>query len=423
MERHVASDSFVREMQLALHRLYEPAELCKSPLMQLLRVSSHGDPAANLRRLLLEAIVALKPAPNVPPQAAAWRTYHILSQRYTEQYSQNEVAAALSLSVRQLRRQQTAAVRALADYLWTRYNLQAQTGEARAVEKVPENELDPSEGTPSRQEEMEWLQRSMPSELTDVRELVQAVVSTAVPLLHEAGVRLEVAMPEGLPNLTVQQALVRQALLGALTMAVRHAPGGKVTITAERWQRDVRLSIHPEATRRMPQTLSDEDAEAFDMARQLLGLSGGTLLLEPGDGSQRPFAVRVSLPAAEQVIVLVVDDNSDTLELVERYLAGTRYRFVGAPDPRRALAMAQERRPDLIVLDVMLPGIDGWELLGRLREHPHTSGVPIIVCTILPQERLAMALGAAAFLRKPLSRQALLAALDRQVEESAKGCA
>jgi CheY-like chemotaxis protein len=72
-------------------------------------------------------------------------------------------------------------------------------------------------------------------------------------------------------------------------------------------------------------------------------------------------------------------------------------------------------------MDVMLPGIDGWELLGRLREHPHMRAVPIIVCTILPQERMALALGAAAFIRKPASRETLLTALDQQVALRAKG--
>jgi CheY-like chemotaxis protein len=62
----------------------------------------------------------------------------------------------------------------------------------------------------------------------------------------------------------------------------------------------------------------------------------------------------------------------------------------------------------------MLPGVDGWEILGRLREHPTTSSVPVIISTILLQEDLALSLGAAGFLRKPFTQTALLAALDQQ---------
>jgi CheY-like chemotaxis protein len=73
--------------------------------------------------------------------------------------------------------------------------------------------------------------------------------------------------------------------------------------------------------------------------------------------------------------------------------------------------------PKIIVLDVMMPGINDWELLGQLREHPRLREIPIIVCTILPLEQLALLLGAAAFLRKPVSRELFLQALDRQVED------
>ena len=106
-------------------------------------------------------------------------------------------------------------------------------------------------------------------------------------------------------------------------------------------------------------------------------------------------------------------------QLIKRHLEESNYTFVGVSDPRDALAKAVACTPRVILLDVMLPGIDGWELLGRLREHPVTRATPIIVCTILPHERLSLTLGAAAFLRKPFTRAALLAALDTQVGQAA----
>ena len=125
--------------------------------------------------------------------------------------------------------------------------------------------------------------------------------------------------------------------------------------------------------------------------------------------------IRISVPAKERIPVLVIDDNADTLRLLERYLSNSRYRFLGTPDPAQAVDLAEKQSPRIIVLDVMLPGVDGWELLGRLRQHPKTCDIPTIVCTILPQEQLALDLGATEFIRKPVSRQALLSALDRQL--------
>ncbi len=65
----------------------------------------------------------------------------------------------------------------------------------------------------------------------------------------------------------------------------------------------------------------------------------------------------------------------------------------------------------------MMPGVDGWEILARLRQHPLTGNLPVIVCTILPERELALALGAAGFLPKPVTRQALLGALRRAAGE------
>jgi CheY-like chemotaxis protein len=161
--------------------------------------------------------------------------------------------------------------------------------------------------------------------------------------------------------------------------------------------------------------LTKDEAERLEMARQLVELSGGSLNVIPGQGQQRTSAIRIALPAAEQVPVLVVDDNVDTLRLLERYLSNSRYRFTGTSDPEQAVRLAEELAPQIIVLDVMLPQVDGWELLGRLHEHPKTGNIPVVVCTILPQEQLAANLGAADLIRKPVSRQAFLSALDRQL--------
>jgi CheY-like chemotaxis protein len=144
-------------------------------------------------------------------------------------------------------------------------------------------------------------------------------------------------------------------------------------------------------------------------------MSGGSLDARLEARAEIPFTANIILPTTEQIPLLVIDDNADTLRLLERYLSGSRYRFTGTVDPQEALTLAEQLAPEIIVLDVMLPGIDGWELLGRLREHPKTAGAAIIVCTILPQEQLALALGAAEFVRKPVSRRAFLAALDQQM--------
>jgi CheY-like chemotaxis protein len=153
------------------------------------------------------------------------------------------------------------------------------------------------------------------------------------------------------------------------------------------------------------------------MAQTMVEVFGGRMEANASPQPKDTFRAEIHLPLAEQVPVLVVDDNNDTLLLFRRYLTGTRYQFFSARDPDQALALAQEISPGVIVMDILLPGIDGWELLGRMRAHPLTRKIPVVTCTISPEEQLALALGSAAFLRKPVSREALLQTLDHLMDQ------
>jgi CheY-like chemotaxis protein len=167
-----------------------------------------------------------------------------------------------------------------------------------------------------------------------------------------------------------------------------------------------------------------EDADTskrLEMAKQLVELSDGRLEISEDKEGEGAYTIEVILPAEEQISVLVIDDNVDTLQLLQRYLSNSRYCFTGISDPQQALQIATDATPQIIVLDVMLPEVDGWELLGRLNGHPQTCDIPIVVCTILPQEQLAFNLGAEAFIPKPVSRSGFLSVLDHLLEQPSKG--
>jgi len=146
--------------------------------------------------------------------------------------------------------------------------------------------------------------------------------------------------------------------------------------------------------------------------------SGGSLHHDIDSVREQVFNFRFTLPTDRQSAVLAIDDKPDTLQLLQRYTADTRYSLQCESNPARSLALAEETLPDVILLDVLLQGMDGWELLGRFRAHPRLGDKPVIVCTILPQRELALSLGAAGFLSKPLSQRQLLAALDAQLDRA-----
>jgi CheY-like chemotaxis protein len=133
------------------------------------------------------------------------------------------------------------------------------------------------------------------------------------------------------------------------------------------------------------------------------------------------WSVALTFPIKEWIKVLVIDDNADARLLFQRYLEGSRYHVIGAADGRQGVKLAQDLQPDVILLDIMMPEHDGWEILGQLRVHPQTQSIPVFVCTILAQEELALALGAAQFIRKPVNPAALLLALERRLDPPRQG--
>jgi CheY-like chemotaxis protein len=119
------------------------------------------------------------------------------------------------------------------------------------------------------------------------------------------------------------------------------------------------------------------------------------------------------LPTASVTSVLIVDDNLDFLRLCQRYLDGTHYRATVASRAGDALRIAQEALPDIILIDALMPSQDGWDLLAALKRDLRTQDIPVIVCSVLREPSLAIGLGAAEFLPKPVSLLSLLGALER----------
>jgi CheY-like chemotaxis protein len=405
-----ASQPLEGEVHHALRHLYDAVELEQSPLLRQLAGRRTDATPVGLRRLLVEAIELLKPAPNVPLEAGDWRYYRILCHRYVDQFTQQQVASNLSLSIRQLRREEAEAVRLLAGCLRAHYGLQHQAQPSDGSADVPA--AVPAMGETLRDQEITWVDSSFPRELADVRSIIEAALSTIVPLAQEAHVTVRSRGSETLPWLYVQPGSLLQALLNLLTVAVAAVPEGRVELCAESLASEIRLSI---ASRQSiaadPET--HRNTESLEVARRLLDLSRADLEVRTGAQAMSAFAATIHLPTDERDVVLAIDDNADALRLTRRCLEGTRYVYCGARDADEALKLAVLVRPHAITLDIMMPGVDGWRLLGRLRAHPQLVGVPIFVCSILPQSELALSLGAAAFLQKPFTRQALLATLDR----------
>jgi len=109
--------------------------------------------------------------------------------------------------------------------------------------------------------------------------------------------------------------------------------------------------------------------------------------------------------------ILVVEDDPRSADLLRIILEGAGHTVVVARDGVEGLELAHRLSPAAIVLDVLLPRLDGWELLARLKRDPATSGLPVVIVSMLDERGAGFALGAAEYLVKPVDRDALLGAL------------
>jgi CheY-like chemotaxis protein len=401
--------AFLAALRTALMHLYDPVVLRASPLVALFGLEARGDRASALQRQLTEAIEACRPPGGPQTVAGNWRAYQVLRRRCIEQASQADVAADLGLSVRQLQREEKLARELLADQLWRRHDLDILPARRAALApQLPILMEGSDDAAASTAQELAWIRESIPTEVIDVDAVARQTLDTAATLLQSLWVRVRYTA-EPLPLVAMQPVVLSQGLLNALTAAARAGPGGSLRVNVGYGCAELRVTVTGRAASDAAPLAHSEELAA---ARQLAEVTGGSLALDAG-GPGEAFAIMLRLPVAEQAPVLIVDDNADAHLLYQRFLAGTRFLAVGQRDPVQAVALAEQVRPCAVLLDVMMPGQDGWSLLGRLREHPQTRAIPVIVCTILPQEDLALSLGAAEFLRKPISRATLLAALER----------
>ena len=257
--------------------------------------------------------------------------------------------------------------------------------------------------------------------------------------LHAIDVVIEVG--EDVTDLYSDELRVKQVLLNLITNAIKFTgDGGSVVVRAVRDGAEVLITVTdtgigvPDADRERifesfqqggrGSSREEGTGLGLTLSRRLVELLGGRMWLESevGRGSTFGFALparragRAERPGGGEPQetsgeVVIIEDDRPSLDLFSAYLSGAALKVTPARDGQSGLAAVRRIRPDAVLLDIRLPGIDGWAVLKALQAEPETRDIPVIVVSIVDERARGAAMGAAGYLVKPIGREQLLSAL------------
>ena len=288
----------------------------------------------------------------------------------------------------------------------------------------------------------------------DLAALLDEVTSTILPLVESRGNTLQRDLEDDLGFVRTDQTKLRQMLLNLLSNAAKFTENGQVKLTVRREMRegdtwlvfaveDTGIGMNSEQLARVFDEFAQADASTtrkyggtglgLSISQRFCRMLGGTIEVssEPGKGSvftiHMPAASRgqqeadtlIQEPTADhapetgQCKVLVIDDDPVVRELITRFLGKEGFQVVNAGAGREGLSLAKQIKPDVISLDVLMPGMDGWTVLMKLKEDAETADTPVVMLSIVDEKKIGYTLGAADYLTKPVDRSRLLHVMEK----------
>lgn len=385
-------EHFIEQIKNALENLYDFPVLQRHPLVNAIQeqVQSSNEPAAHrLRRELIEAIETLNPRQAVSVRSGAARIYNLMHLHYVGGMTLQESAFELGISPRQAYRDLRRGQENVAALFWYRYP-------DHAIAELPP--ADPVELF-SVQSEVERLDTSLLA-----IDLCQTL-SIALKAIHKLAVSHGVAVVPRLPQhpvmVTTNPVAIQQVLIHILSQTIQQIAPQDLIVSLEKQQQAVSINLTGERPTSIHLEIDPVISQLIDQIHWKVQ--------QHARARHYQISIRSAITGAT---LLIIDDNEGLVDLLLRYFTGYTYQVIVAHSGEEGLRKAEEYPPDAIIMDLMMPGMDGWELLQRLRTRSEMQEIPVIICSVINDPELAYSLGASRFIAKPFNKDVLLAAIQ-----------
>jgi GAF domain-containing protein/CheY-like chemotaxis protein len=272
-------------------------------------------------------------------------------------------------------------------------------------------------------------------EEVDLHQIVESVMSTARGLVKDSPVDLISTITDDIPIIFADSTRIRQILLNLISNAAKFTDEGSITVSAhtqthESGQPEIYVSvtdtgvgIAPEDQLDLFEPFTQVDGSAtrksggtglgLSITRLLVDLHHGKIGIESEVGKGSTFYFTLPYSPQESSTILVVDGNPQITEIYQRYLIDTNYTAISVTDISQIEGNALQLKPFAIILDLILPDQDGWDVFHMLKNNPETEHIPILICSIKDETEKALELGAADYLKKPILDEDLQKALHQ----------
>jgi signal transduction histidine kinase/putative methionine-R-sulfoxide reductase with GAF domain len=292
----------------------------------------------------------------------------------------------------------------------------------------------------------------------DVQMLIRDALGTIQPNADLKHLPIKTKIAPDMPPIMADPQRIRQVLVNLLSNAVKFTKEGEILVAAEAVEVNLRrypdlpshlaarsgkwihikvidsgIGISEQHQRMIFEVFTQADGSSvreyegtglgLAITQRLIKLHQGHIWVESKVNEGSTFHILLPTIASSQEprysidpqdtrpLVIIADEDDMTLRLLTEYIDSDHYQVVSTRDANELFDMASELRPAAIVADAMLPRLEGFEILHRLKQNPRSEAIPVILVSIVERSEAALREGAAAYLKKPVSRQLLMATL------------